>query len=65
MRIDTVEREWHEGYPKTKGHYLCNVDGEEIVLYHFICVMNGKHKWYLGKNEEIKDKVLWSHLVTN
>lgn len=62
MRTGIVENEWHKGYPKKKGMYKCLVNGEEMELYHFICVMNGKHTWYLGKKEEIKEEVLWKNL---
>lgn len=50
---------WNEGFPKENGTYRCLVNGEEMDLYHFKCVVNGKHKWYLGKKEEIRDTVLW------
>lgn len=56
-----MDRVWHDKFPKEKGYYLCLVEGEEIELYHFICVMNGKHRWYIGKNEEITGDIKWSH----
>lgn len=54
-----VEKKWNKGYPKNKGFYDCLVDGEVIRMYHFICVMNGKHKWYVSRSEEYHGDVLW------
>lgn len=57
-----MENGWHDGWPSKDGTYRCLVNGEVMDLYHFKCVINGKHHWYLGKKEEVKDKVLWKDI---
>lgn len=59
MKTDTAENGYHRGYPLTKGYYDCFVEGEEMRLYHFICAVNGKHKWYISSHEEYRGEVLW------
>lgn len=59
MKTDTAENGYHRGYPLTKGYYDCLVEGEEMRLYHFICAVNGKHKWYISSHEEYRGEVLW------
>ena len=59
MKTDTAENGYHRGYPLTKGYYDCLVEGEEMRLYHFICAINGKHKWYISSHEEYRGEVLW------
>lgn len=59
MKTDTAENGYHRGYPLTKGYYDCLVEGEEMRLYHFICAVNGKHKWYISSHEEYRSEVLW------
>ena len=62
---DTAEKKYHSGYPLTEGYYDCLVEGEEIRLYHFICKINGKHKWYLSRREEYRGEVLWMDPAEN
>lgn len=59
MKTDTAENGYHRGYPLTKGYYDCLVEGEEMRLYHFICAVNGKHKWYISSHEDYRGEVLW------
>lgn len=59
MKTDTAENGYHRRYPLTKGYYDCLVEGEEMRLYHFICAVNGKHKWYISSHEEYRGEVLW------
>ena len=59
MKTDTAENGYHRGYPLTKVYYDCLVEGEEMRLYHFICAVNGKHKWYISSHEEYRGEVLW------
>lgn len=56
---DTAAKRWHKGYPREKGYFDCLVEGEEMRLYHFICAVNGKHKWYISSHEEYRGEVLW------
>lgn len=51
--------EWISGYPKAAGNYLCLVDGQEIVLRHFICQISNRHEWADKKGNYIYDSVKW------
>lgn len=57
--------EWRKGWPKQRGLYRCRVDGDERLLVHHCCDLNGKHWWsdtkgfdVVGCTIEWKDKRL-------
>lgn len=51
--------DWHEGFPRVKGWYDCLVNGEQMKLYHFVCALNGKHRWVLPMGAYLNEPVLW------
>lgn len=55
---------WNEGYPKDTGWYDCLVDGEEVKLYHFICIMSGRHEWSDQENNYVYADVKWKNPPT-
>lgn len=57
-----MENDYRDGYPNRNDFFDCLVEGEQVRLYHFKCVVNGKHTWYLNKKEEIREKVLWKEI---
>lgn len=57
----TTKVEWRDGYPNKNGLFLCKLDGEEVILRHTVCTINGKHKWATIDNRlPLGKELLWS-----
>lgn len=55
-----MEEEYHKGYPDKRGWYQCRIDGEEMMLYLFVCELNPKKKyWNDAKGNKIDEDVEW------
>ena len=50
---------YNEGFPVMPGWYDCLVEGEQVMLKHYICQVSMKHKWIDKTGEYIHDKVYW------
>lgn len=52
---------WHEGWPPQQGWYDCLVDGEEMRMRYWICIMKRRPEWvYPNGDYERNLKVLWT-----
>lgn len=53
--------EWHEGFPKQNGLFLCKLDDNEVILRHTECTINCKHKWStVDSRLPLGKQILWT-----
>lgn len=51
---------WHDGFPKKQGWFDCYCKGEYTRLQHWICIMDGRHKWKRHDGSYETSKVKWT-----
>lgn len=52
--------EFYKGFPKQQGWYDCLVEGEYKRLQHWVCIMNGRHRWKRHDGSYETGSVLWT-----